>query len=68
MAHNKHIFVTVASRSKSKFLIDIYVLIPCKEREQRTENTGEQSQYNGGQRMLERLSQYGPGNPPDRVK
>ena len=49
MGHNKHIFVKVAGMSKSKLLIDIYVLIPCQDREQRTENTGE-----GGQKLLEK--------------
>ena len=49
MGHNKHIFVTVAGMSKSKSLIDIDVLIPCQDREQRTENTGE-----GGQKLLEK--------------
>ena len=49
MGHNKDIFVTVAGMSKSKLLIDIYVLIPCQNREQRTENTGE-----GEQKILEK--------------
>ena len=49
MGHNKHIFVKVAGMSKSKLLIDIYVLIPCQDREQRTENTGE-----GRQKILEK--------------
>ena len=49
MGHNKHIFVTVAGMSKSKSLIDIDVLTPCQDREQRTENTGE-----GRQKILEK--------------